>query len=108
MQIAAHASDFVLAGSETTATTLATVTYYLQKHRKAYARLCDEIRATFKSYNDINSVSTNDLPYLQMVILEALRLYPPVPFNLPREAPQCGDIVDGAFVHGGVSAQSSM
>jgi cytochrome P450 len=103
LQIAAHASDFVLAGSETTATALSAITYYLLRTPKVMQRLKEEIRTSFQSYNAIHSKSTLDLPYLGAVIAEGLRIYPPLPIALPRMVPDGGDTVDGHFLPAGVS-----
>ncbi|KAK7749836.1 hypothetical protein SLS53_000417 [Cytospora paraplurivora] len=95
LQLAAHASDFVLAGSETTATCLAATTYHLLHNREVLTRLQEEIRSTFKSYGEIDAQSALPLPYLRAVILEGLRIYPPLPLGLPRVVPEGGDTVDG-------------
>lgn len=102
IQLAAHASDFVLAGSETTATALCTITYYLCRNPQIMAKLQEEITGSFKHYTDINGASTASLKYLHAVALEGLRLYPPLPFALPRIVPAGGDIVDGHFLPAGV------
>ena len=91
-----------IAGSETTATTLATITWYLFQHPKILAKLQHEVRSSFKEYQDINAQSTNNLPYLHAVCLEALRVFPPLPLGLPRVVPAGGDTVDGCFIPGGV------
>jgi len=67
----------------------------LEKFRK-------EIRSTFKSYNEIDATSTAPLKYLQAVVLEGMRIYPPLPLGLPRVVPAGGDTVDGYFLPGGV------
>lgn len=103
LQLAAHASDFVLAGSETTATALSCIMYYLLRDRLVLKELQDEIRAAFKSYDEISALSTVPLKYLHAVILEGLRIYPPLPFALPRVVPKGGDTVDGHFLPPGVS-----
>ena len=103
LQLAAHASDFVIAGSETTATALSCMIYYLLRTPDTLARLEEEIRAQFHSYEEITSLSTLRLRYLRAVILEGLRIYPPLPFALPRVVPDGGDTVDGNFLPGGVS-----
>ena len=103
LQIAAHSSDFVLAGSETTATALSTITYYLLRTPRVMEKLQRDIRAKFTDYSKINSKSTLDLPYLDAVILEGLRVYPPLPFALPRVVPEGGDTVDGHHLPAGVS-----
>lgn len=106
IQIAAHASDFVLAGSETTATALSCITYYLLHTPHALKALTDEIDGAFKSYGEINAMSTSSLKYLQAVCLEGMRIYSPLPFALPRVVPAEGDTVDGHFLPAGVSENS--
>ncbi|KAI8953272.1 putative cytochrome P450 [Xylaria longipes] len=101
LQLAAHASDFVLAGSETTATALGTTTYYLLKTPAVMKMLSEEIRGAFQKYEDITDRSTQRLPYLRAVILEGMRMYPPLPFPLPRVVPEGGDTVDGHFLPSG-------
>lgn len=102
VQLAAHSSDFVLAGSETTATALSCITYYMLRTPTAMQKLQKEIRGTFPSYDLINATSTAPMKYLKAVILEGLRIYPPLPFALPRVVPDGGDTVDGHFIPGGV------
>ena len=108
VQLAAHASDFVLAGSETSSTCLATITYHLAKDHSITGKLQEEIRNTFTSYSEINAASTSSLEYLHAVILEGLRIYPPLPFALPRLVPEGGDTVDGHFLPAGVSNHGAL
>ncbi len=103
IQIEAHSADFVTAGSETTAIALSYIIYYLLKTPKAERRLKEEIRKSFTSYEEINAASSAMLVYLNAVCLECLRIYPPLPFALPREVPEGGDSVDGIFPPAGVS-----
>ncbi|KAG8627846.1 hypothetical protein KVT40_003719 [Elsinoe batatas] len=98
MQISAHASDFVIAGSETTATVLACATFFLLKLSDKLRTLQDELDRTFHQYEDIDALSTAGLEYLNAVCKEAMRMYPPLPFALPRVVPQGGDTVDGHFL----------
>ncbi|KAI1293198.1 benzoate 4-monooxygenase cytochrome P450 [Xylaria venustula] len=98
IQLAAHASDFVIAGSETTATALAAITYYLQRTPTILQKLEDEVLEAFKTYDEIQGRSTQHLKYLKAVISEGLRIFPPVPFALPRVVPSGGDTVDGYFL----------
>ena len=100
LQLAAHASDFVLAGSETTATTLTCIMYYLLNTPEIMVKLQDEIRTRYQDYAEINSSTVQHLPYLKAVILEGMRIFPPVPFALPRVVPEGGDEVDGWFLPG--------
>ncbi|KAF2249411.1 putative cytochrome P450 [Trematosphaeria pertusa] len=101
IQLAAHASDFVIAGSETTATTLTVVLYYLCHTPSMLQTVRKEIFDTFMNYEDINGTSTARLRYQHAVCLEALRIFPPLPLGLPRVVPEGGALVDGQFVPGG-------
>ena len=94
------------AGSETTATTLSAIHYYLVRNPDVCKRLQDEIRTTFKSYDEINATSTASLEYLGAVCREALRIFPPVPIGLPRLIPEGGDTVDGKWIPGGVGSET--
>ena len=99
--LAAYAQVMIVAGSETTATTLSAMTYYLCRNPLVYQKLKDEVRGTFRSADDITSVKAT-LPYLNAVINESLRIYPPVPIGVARIAPKGGAMVAGVFVPGGV------
>ena len=108
IQIAAHAADFVTAGSETTATALSCITYYLFKTPHANKALLEEIRSSFASYDEINAASTAHLQYLNAVALEAMRIFPPLPLALPRMVPEGGDTVAGHFIPAGVSSETKL
>jgi cytochrome P450 len=90
----------MLAGSETTATFLAGVTYFLLTNPQALARLKDEVRSTFPSEQEITKESTCKLEYLHGVIEEGLRLFPPAPFGLQRVCPP-GAVIDGCAIVAG-------
>lgn len=92
-----------IAGSETTATALSCASYYLLKKPRVLRLLQQEIRYAFKAYSEIDGTSTVPLKYLNAVALEAMRIYPPLPFALPRVVPAGGDTVDGHFLPEGVS-----
>ncbi|KAL6915492.1 hypothetical protein FSST1_006987 [Fusarium sambucinum] len=83
-EMTAHASTLVIAGGETVATFLAGVTYFLLKTPKAYQKLRAEIRGRYASGDAITTMSTAQLPYLQAVISEGLRIYPPGSQGFPR------------------------
>ncbi|KAJ5776043.1 uncharacterized protein N7511_001054 [Penicillium nucicola] len=104
----ANAAVFVLAGSETTAALLSGCTYYLLRNRDKYERLLREIRGAFNSLSDINLSSLVDLPYLNAVLTEAMRVYPPIPSMLPRIVPEGGAIINDKFVPGNVSVSVSL
>lgn len=97
-QIAANAGILVIAGSETTATLLAGVTYYLMKNPDVLKKVNDEVRSTFKSEDEITFTSINELPYMIACLTEGLRIYPPVAAGLPRVVPEGGATIGDTFV----------
>lgn len=99
----ANSAVFVLAGSETTAALLSGVTYYLLRCRDKYERLIREIRGAFDKDTDIKLSTLVDLPYLNAVLTEAMRVYPPIPSMLPRIVPEGGAMINGQYVPGKVS-----
>ncbi|OQU98602.1 hypothetical protein CLAIMM_04360 [Cladophialophora immunda] len=99
-ELRATANVLVLAGSETTATVLAGMTYHLLKNPQCLKKLQDEIDQAFQTEDEMGSISLGQLKYLQAVINEALRIYPPVPAMLPRRTPLSGETIDGQFVPG--------
>ncbi|KAJ5105249.1 Cytochrome P450 monooxygenase [Penicillium alfredii] len=104
----ANAAVFVLAGSETTAALLSGCMYYLLRHREKYRRLVQEIRSAFEKDADIKLSSIAELPYLNAVLTETLRIYPPIPAMLPRLVPEGGAMINGQYVPGGVSVAISL
>ncbi|UQC75069.1 isotrichodermin C-15 hydroxylase [Colletotrichum lupini] len=80
----------VLAGSETTATTLAGTTYLLLRDPKVLQKLNEEVRSSFNDSSEITINSVSKLSYMLAVLNEALRMYPPVTSNLIREVPEFG------------------
>lgn len=99
-EMQAHASVMVLAGSESVATSLSGITYYLCRNPAVYKKLAAEIRGAFTNYDDIKGQPTEKLSYLKAVIEEELRIFPVAPFGLPRYSP--GEVVDGHFIPKGV------
>ncbi|KAJ8116198.1 hypothetical protein ONZ43_g4492 [Nemania bipapillata] len=107
LQLAAHSWDFVAAGSETTSTVLACSTFYILNNPDIMNKLKAEVRGVFSDSSAINDASTKNLPYLNAVCLESMRIYPPLPFSLPRIVPEGGDTVDGYFLPAGIVVATS-
>jgi cytochrome P450 len=100
-EMTAHASTFIIAGSETTATALLSTMYWIVSNPRVHKKLQAEIRSAFDTAGNITGESTNRLPYLKAVIEESLRMYPPVGLGGPRYSP--GSSVDGHYIPEGVS-----
>ncbi|KAM0123417.1 hypothetical protein ACHAO1_011300 [Botrytis cinerea] len=84
-ELAANSNILVVAGSETTATLLSGVTFFLLKNPVAMKRLMDEVRSVMQSEEDITFANASaNLPYMLACLEEAFRMYPPVPTSLLR------------------------
>ena len=92
------ASLFMLAGTETTATALSGTTYYILKNPQYLTKLTAELRGQFSSLDDLHLDDLARLPYLNAILREGLRMYPPVPTALPRRVPKGGHVINDALV----------
>ncbi|KAL8826573.1 MAG: hypothetical protein Q9170_007347 [Blastenia crenularia] len=105
-EIISTSGVLLIGGSETTATLLSGATYHLLTNPHTLRRLCAEVRAAFKAEAEITLPSLSNpesLPYLEAVLTESLRVYPPVAANLPRMTGSQGDVIDGYHVPAKVS-----
>ncbi|KAI0414198.1 cytochrome P450 [Xylaria grammica] len=93
-----HSDVFMLAGTETTGTAMAGLTYYLLTNREKLELLTREIRTVFSKESDITMESTAGLKFLNACIQEALRCYPPVPVGVPRIVPDPGRTIAGKWI----------
>jgi hypothetical protein len=94
------------AGSDTTAITLSSIFYHLLKYPKTYQRLQDEIDTAAKEGRISDPVifkEAQELPYLQAVIKEALRMHPATGLPMQRIVPPEGTTIAGRFIPGGSS-----
>jgi cytochrome P450 len=83
-QLRVEVTTFLLAGQETTSLALTWTWYLLSQHPGAQRRLEDEIDVVLNGRPPEYSDLVN-LPYLRMVIDEAMRLYPPA-WGFSRQA----------------------
>ncbi|KAJ5970993.1 uncharacterized protein N7479_000911 [Penicillium vulpinum] len=83
-ELEANSNVLVIAGSETTATLLSGVTYWLLRTPHAMEKITREIRSVIKTEHDLTISSTANLPYLLACLKEALRMYPPAPSGQQR------------------------
>lgn len=101
-----NAGLFMGAGTETTATELCGLLYYLLTNPDKMDKLVGEIRSTFQSDADMHMEQIAQLKYLHACLEESLRMYPPVPIGLPRVVPPSGTTICGEHIPGGVSTPS--
>ena len=87
-----EAATIFMAGHETTATTLTWAFYILANAPWAERRLLDEIESVCGG-RPVTMEDVQHLDWCRSVILETLRLYPPVPL-LPRQAREADRIAD--------------
>ncbi|KAF8781367.1 Cytochrome P450 3A12 like protein [Argiope bruennichi] len=72
---------FILGGYESSSISLAFTFYLLAEHPEIQEKLYEEI----KKANDDNYITVQNLPYLNQVLMESLRLYPPLTGFITRE-----------------------
>lgn len=106
-ELVANSAVLIIAGSETTASLLCGMTYLLAKNRHVLQRLTEEVRSSFGSEDEIDIISTQKLSYLQAVIEESLRYFPPAVGALPRVIAPGGDHIVDRYVPEGVSPPPS-
>ncbi|KAL1592404.1 hypothetical protein SLS59_009757 [Nothophoma quercina] len=90
----------IIAGSETTATTLAGALYYLAKHQEKQKKLQRLIDQTIEGNNAWTYEKVKSISYLDDWISETLRLRPALLTGGPRETPSKGVQIDEVFIPG--------
>lgn len=109
-QVLAILSSLVNAGSDTTASSLSAVFYFLLRNPQCYARLMGELdtaaqnEGIFCAQGEYRVVAYNaalKLPYLDAVIQESFRLFPAVGLLLERHVPPGGANICGEYIPGG-------
>ncbi|CAG9956833.1 unnamed protein product [Clonostachys rosea f. rosea IK726] len=94
----------VVAGSDTSATTIRIVILHLLTNVNAYRKLQAEIDTGIAAgtiSSPITNAEARKLPYLQAVIKEGLRIKPPAGGAFFKTVPPGGDTIDGKFIPGG-------
>jgi hypothetical protein len=93
-----NASTLVVAGSETTATTVTAALYFLLTNAHVHRRLVIEVRSAFQNKDEITITTVNKLEYMLACLNETMRILPAVPGGLPRVVPPGGRVLNGGFV----------
>ncbi|TKY50303.1 Cytochrome P450 82A3 [Spatholobus suberectus] len=77
--------ELILGGTDTTAVTLTWAICLLLRNPLVLAKAKEEINMQIGKDRYISELDTNKLVYLQAIVKETLRLYPPAPLSSPRE-----------------------
>ncbi|KAI0761269.1 high nitrogen upregulated cytochrome P450 monooxygenase 2 [Trametes elegans] len=96
----------IVAGSDTTSSALTSLFFCLGTHPHVYRRLQAEVDQFYPAGEDAcNSKHGRKMHYLNAVINETLRLYPPVPTGTQRQVPHRsrGTMLGSYFVPAGTS-----
>ncbi|KAK1468967.1 hypothetical protein CMEL01_00734 [Colletotrichum melonis] len=94
----------IIAGSDTTATAIRATLLYIITNPRVHNKLLAEILSKYNTTARrpiISDAEARNLPYLQAVIKEGLRIFPPVAGLMAKQAPPEGDTWNGVFIPGG-------
>lgn len=111
MVVISMAASNVFAGSDTTAIALRSIFYHLLKNPRCMERLLEEIDdvvGTMDVASPVTFNQANNMPYLQAVMNEALRIHPVVGQSLPRVVPEGGLQVESHWLPQGVKSRAAV
>lgn len=95
IQVAAECMNHLAAGIDTTGDALCFLIHQLSLPGSYPTQ--EKLIAELSSNKD---KALNDLPYLEAVIKEGLRCFPPIPMSQPRYVPNGGRTINGYFIPG--------
>ncbi|KFY33217.1 hypothetical protein V494_07827 [Pseudogymnoascus sp. VKM F-4513 (FW-928)] len=93
IQVAAECMNHLAAGIDTTGDALCFLMHQLSLSGTHHVQ--DKLIAELSSNKD---KALDELPYLEAVIKEGLRCFPPIPMSQPRCVPSAGRVIDGYFI----------
>ncbi|GFS10685.1 cytochrome P450 [Elysia marginata] len=100
-EIAAQGIIFLIAGYETTSSTLQFLSYELSRNQDVQEKLAEEIQSVFGEKEEPDYYNVKALKYMEAVINETLRIYPPVHL-LSRQA-EVDTVINGRTVPAGTA-----
>jgi cytochrome P450 len=101
-QLHSDANLLVAAGSDGVAIALSASMFYLLQNPQTLQKCIHEIRTSFSTVDEICYPKVNNIPYLNAVLEESLRMSPPIPSALPRTVLRGGIKIDGLHIPEGV------
>ncbi|XP_056334414.1 thromboxane-A synthase [Danio aesculapii] len=102
-EIVGQSFIFLVAGYETSSNTLAFACYLLAVHPECQKKLQEEVDEFFSRHETVDYANVQELKYLDMVIFESLRLYPPA-FRVARDVEE-DTVLNGQFLPKGASLE---
>ncbi|KAH7077315.1 cytochrome P450 monooxygenase-like protein [Paraphoma chrysanthemicola] len=96
----------IVAGSDTTSSTLTYAAYELATNPEIVKALREELSTLGKTMSSISLKDLQSCDYLNAVISETLRLHPPVPSGVMRKTPPEGITVGTTFIPGNTTVVS--
>jgi len=107
-ELNAECEVLTVAGSDTTATVLSALFFYLCRNPHVQERLAKEIERAFLSYDDIKSgAPLQSCTYLTAVLNEGLRMSTPIAADLHRQVLAGGTSIDGHYLPEGSMVAST-
>lgn len=103
VEIKSEAQAYIIAGSDTTSSTLTYLVWAVCRDQQIKHKLTAELRTLPEDFLDQD---IKNLPYLNQVITETLRLYAAAPSSLPRVVPQSGAKLAGHCIPGGFTVST--
>ena len=103
MDVRTESTSLIFAGSGTTANTMTFLSWAVISRPRLRIALEAEVAKLGDTFND---AELEQLPLLNAVISETLRLYCAVPGSLPRVVPQAGTVLNGYFVPEGTTVST--
>ena len=103
-QIEAELLLQIIAGSDTTASAIRSTLLRLMTSPRVLAKLKVEVDAAIaegRASNPIQQKESKELPYLQAIVKEGLRINPPFLGQVAKEVPAGGDTYNGIYLPGG-------
>jgi cytochrome P450 len=100
----------IVAGSDTSASAIRTMMLHVVTNPGIYMQLQAEIDhgiTSGKISSPITDTEARNLPYLQALIKEGLRYYPPAPSTMFKQVPVGGDTIDGKYLPEGTQIGGS-
>ncbi|OBT63958.1 hypothetical protein VE03_05919 [Pseudogymnoascus sp. 23342-1-I1] len=98
VEITSNCTALILGGAETISSALSGTTYYLATNPSILAKAVEEVRSAFSREEGITLTGTGQLKYLNAVITEALRMFPPFAGVSPRQVPVGGATIAREFI----------